>query len=149
MPNRELSNLQDVKSLEFKIMPVPDRTLVPIEAGVDIPFPIARVFTINARAGATGGRHAHQRCSQLLICLAGAVDVVSRIDESGRVRVDHLDRPDRGVLIPPGIWAEQRYLADPTVLMVLCDQGYDADDYIRDFPTFQAFRHRTPVLAAE
>lgn len=149
MLNRSLSSLRDIKSFTFRSMPGPDRMLVPIEAGADIPLSIARVFTINAKAGVIGGRHAHRRCSQLLICLTGAVEVVSRIDGSGQVRVDRLDCPDQGVLIPPGIWAEQRYLADPTVLMVLCDRGYEADDYIRDFAAFEAYRHPVPAIAAE
>ncbi len=149
MFDRDLPTLRDVTPFAFRALPAPGRTLVPIESGADIPFPIARVFTINAKAGVIGGQHAHRRCSQLLICLEGAVEVVSRIDGSGQVRSDRLDRPHQGVLIPPGIWAEQRYLADPTVLMVLCDQGYDADDYVRDFAAFEAFRHRVPAIAAE
>ncbi len=137
----KLPNLTEVKTIAFRAMSAPDRMLVPFEAGADVPFPIRRVFTINAdKAGLVGGRHAHRRCSQLLVCLSGACDVVSRIDGSDRVRVDRLDRADRGLLIPPGIWAEQHYRDDRTVLMVLCDQGYDAADYIRDFDQFERYR---------
>ena len=46
----------------------------------------------------------------------------------------------RALLVPPGIWAEQVYEGDDTVLMVLCDLPYDEADYIRDYTEFLAFR---------
>jgi len=51
-----------------------------------------------------------------------------------------LDAIDRGLLVPNGIWAEQRYLDSDNVLMVLCDRPYEEHDYIRDYREFLAFR---------
>ena len=44
-----------------------------------------------------------------------------------------------GLLIPPGIWSTQEYLVDNAVLMVMCDRGYEAADYIRDYNDFKTF----------
>jgi len=40
------------------------------------------------------------------------------------------------VLVPPGIWAEQDYLKDNSIIIVFCDQSYDESDYIRDYDEF-------------
>ena len=42
----------------------------------------------------------------------------------------------RGVLVPQGVWAEQRYLEDKTMILVLCDQPYEEADYIRNYEEF-------------
>jgi hypothetical protein len=44
-----------------------------------------------------------------------------------------------GLLVPPGIWAKEEFLTDGAVLMVVCDRGYEEDDYIRDYEKFKAF----------
>ncbi|EMY76157.1 WxcM-like domain protein [Leptospira weilii serovar Ranarum str. ICFT] len=41
-----------------------------------------------------------------------------------------------GLLIPPGIWSTQQYLNINSVLLVLCDRGYEAEDYIRNYDKF-------------
>lgn len=133
--------LSDVRLLPFRGMSAEDRMIVPIEAEKDAPFPIRRVFTIRAeRDGLVGGRHAHRECSQLLVCLHGVVEVTCIADDPDRPLVFRLERPDQGLLVPPSIWAEQRYLGDQVVLMVLCDRGYEASDYIRDFDAFRIYR---------
>ena len=136
-----LAPVSDVRLITFRAMSAPDRTLVPFEAEREIPFPIRRVFTINAgRAGLVGGQHAHRRCQQLLVCLHGVGDAGDVADDPANPTVIRLDRPDRGVLVPPTIWAEERYLAPETVLMVFCDQYYDPQDYIRDWAEFARLR---------
>jgi hypothetical protein len=136
-----LANLDSVRLIDFKPLAAPDRTLVAIEAGRDMPYEAKRVFTITARKlDLVGGRHAHRLCSQLLVAVTGACDVICRADPAEGERRFRLERPEQGLLIPPSVWAEQLYLADPTVLMVLCDRVYEAEDYIRDFDAFLAYR---------
>ena len=136
-----LAPVSDLRLITFKAMSAPDRLLVPFEAEREIPFPIRRVFTINAgRANLVGGQHAHRRCQQLLVCLHGVCEVACIADDPDHPTVTRLDRPDRGLLVPPTIWAEERYLTDDTVLMVFCDQLYDPADYIRDWSDFARLR---------
>jgi dTDP-4-dehydrorhamnose 3,5-epimerase-like enzyme len=136
-----LASLSDVRTVPFRAMSAADRTLVPFEAEREVPFPIRRVFTINAtRAGLVGGQHAHRRCQQLLVCLHGVCEVACIADDPKHPTIIRLDRPDRGVLVPPTIWAEERYVTPETVLMVFCDQLYDPADYIRDWADFARLR---------
>lgn len=107
------------------------------EGRKQVPFDIRRVFTVTARVGDTRGNHAHKKCTQLLVCVSGRI-VVSCDD--GLVVSQHLlENMSTGLLIPPGIWAKQKYMEEGAVLMTLCDRDYEADDYIRDYKEFKYF----------
>jgi len=99
-----------------------------------VPFPIARVFTVLANRGNVRGRHAHYRCTQLLVCLSGAI-LVTCFDGMNTEKVV-LESSGEGILIPPTIWTTQEYQKDNSVLMVFCDREYEPEDYIRDYQTF-------------
>lgn len=108
------------------------------ENGRQVPFAVNRVFLIHTDRSTTRGHHAHRRCSQALICVAGTCEVT--VDDGRNRKQIVLSGPDRGVLVPAGIWAEQRYKVRGTILMVLCDLRYDEDDYIRDYEEFLRYR---------
>ena len=112
--------------------------LVVMEGMVEVPFEIARVFFVQASDGAIRGQHAHRRCKQFLACSSGAVEVLC--DDGRRTVKFVLDHPNLGLLVPPGIWSQQTYRGDHAALMVLCDQPYEMDDYIRDYENFLEFR---------
>ena len=99
-----------------------------------VPFSIARVFTVLANKGAIRGRHAHYRCTQLLVCLSGAI-LVTCFDGTSTEEVA-LESSGEGILIPPKIWATQEYQKDNSVMMVFCDRRYEPEDYIRDYQAF-------------
>ena len=96
-----------------------------------------RVFVTRAKAGQLKGDHAHRRCAQLLVCVSGRIQVVC--DDGRGFREHLLDDMSPGLLIPPGVWAKQYVLEDDAVLIVLCDRGFEVEDYIRDYDEFRAF----------
>ena len=51
-----------------------------------------------------------------------------------------LDRPDRGLHIPPLVWSEQRYEGADSRLLVMASERYDESDYIRDYDDFRSLR---------
>jgi len=100
-----------------------------------IPFAVNRVFSVvNAQAGATRGQHAHKICNQLICCVAGDVKLICD-DGASRVEAD-ITPLSKAVLVPAGIWAEQQYLQNNSVIIVFCDQPYDESDYLRDYDEF-------------
>jgi dTDP-4-dehydrorhamnose 3,5-epimerase-like enzyme len=107
------------------------------ESGRHIPFDIRRVFIVTAKAGDKRGEHAHKQCTQLLVCISGKIIVIC--DDGSSINQHVLDNVGTGLLIPNGIWAEQEYMVDGAVLMVLCDRGYEEEDYIRNYDDFKAF----------
>ena len=101
----------------------------------DVPFSVKRVFTVvNAKGGSIRGQHAHKKCNQLLCCVSGAVKLLC---DDGNTQIETLLTPSsEAVLVSSGIWAEQDYLKDNSVIIVFCDQSYDEGDYIRDYHKF-------------
>jgi hypothetical protein len=110
--------------------------LAVFEGGQNIPFDIRRVFTVTAATDDIRGDHAHKQCTQLLICVAGKIRVIC--DNGSHIQDYLLDNMGIGLLIPPRIWAKQEYL-DDSVLMVLCDRGYEDEDYIREYDVYKEF----------
>lgn len=107
------------------------------ECEKEVPFAIRRVFTVTAMTGDPRGDHAHKRCTQLLVCVSGEIRVT--YDDGVTVAQHILKGMGKGLLLPPGIWAKQEYLTDGAVLMVLCDSGYEDEDYIRNYEEFKKF----------
>jgi dTDP-4-dehydrorhamnose 3,5-epimerase-like enzyme len=112
-----------------------------METGAAVPFVIGRAFSTRGPKGLVRGRHAHRRCTQLMIATSGTIDI--RCDDGANRASYQLDRADCGLLVPPGIWAEIEMTTDHAGLLVLCDRGYEAEDYIRDYQEFLAYRRRT------
>ena len=102
-----------------------------------IPFQIKRIFNVRADKGSIRGQHAHRLCSQMLICSNGSIEVFC--DDSSNQEVFLLDNPNFGLLVPPGVWAEQRYVLNNTTMTVICDRLYEAEDYISDYELFKDF----------
>tara|TARA_R110000824_G_scaffold192331_5_gene374415 strand:- start:1168 stop:1566 length:399 start_codon:yes stop_codon:yes gene_type:complete len=101
----------------------------------DVPFDFQRVFYVyGVKARERRGEHAHTITSQLLVCLKGSVTVECKDGKNEEFVI--LDSPTKGVIIPAGIWAEQIYVEEDTILLVLCDHLYFEEDYIRDYKEF-------------
>lgn len=113
--------------------------LVAVEAGDGLlPFEIRRVYYIyGVPEGQARGMHAHRRLRQLMIAVAGRVDVVLD-DGCGRSEVT-LDDPAVGLLIPPMTWREMTWFSPGAVCLVLASELYDESDYIRDYDDFRRF----------
>ena len=107
----------------------------------DVPFHVKRYFLVfDVPSEETRGEHAHITCKQFLVAVHGSIRVV--VDD-GQVRQEFiLDRPDRGLYIPPMIWGIQYRYTQGAVLLVLASQHYDAKDYIRQYDQFLAHRRQ-------
>ena len=125
-----------VKLIELPYHKENNGDLVVVEGEI-IPFSIKRVFNVRQQKGDIRGKHAHRHCSQLLICTNGAVEV--KCDDSSTTEIYVLDKPNFGLFIPPGIWADQKYLENNTILTVLCDRSFEEADYLRNYEDFKLF----------
>jgi UDP-2-acetamido-3-amino-2,3-dideoxy-glucuronate N-acetyltransferase len=112
----------------------PRGSLIFGEYDAHLPFiPIRYFIVFDVPAGETRGNHAHRRVTQALVCLAGSVTVA--VDD-GRQRDEiMLNSPARALVIAPRVWATQTFEAG-AMLLVLCSEVYDADEYIRDYEEF-------------
>jgi dTDP-4-dehydrorhamnose 3,5-epimerase-like enzyme len=123
-----------IRLIQFPKFENSNGKLAVYENGVNVPFPIKRVFTISGKENDVRGEHAHKKCTQLLICIHGEI----RIDCDDGSNITHyvLNNMSVGLLIPPGVWAKEEYQAENSILMVLCDRCYEEEDYIRDYNEF-------------
>ena len=115
-----------------------DGEVVVAETARQVPFRIERMFALAAPVGAERGHHAHRLCSQFMVCVSGAVDVVCA--DGSNQQTFALDRRDQALLVPAGLWNTVQFRQDGSVLVVLCDRVYETHDYIRDYAEFLTFR---------
>ena len=80
--------------------------------------------------GLRGACHA----MQAIFCVAGKI--LLKCDDGLTKTEDELIPDGKGVLVPNGVWAEQHYLEDNTMILVLCDKPYDESDYLRNYKEF-------------
>jgi dTDP-4-dehydrorhamnose 3,5-epimerase-like enzyme len=109
-----------------------------IENGLDIPFDIKRVYYLYLVPEVARGAHAHKALQQLLIATSGSVEVI--MDDGTNKKSFMLDRPWKGLLIPPGLWRDLENFSGGAVLMCLASEKYDAEDYIRDYNEFLVYK---------
>ena len=109
-----------------------------VENGIDIPFDIKRIYYLYLVPEVARGAHAHKELQQLLIATSGSVDVI--MDDGTNKQTFHLDRPWKGLLIPPGLWRDLENFSGGAVLMCLASEKYDAADYIRDYDEFLVYK---------
>jgi len=101
-------------------------SLLPIEWH-SLPFEPRRVFAITGvPAGTSRGGHGHRRCSQLLVPVAGEIEVELALGDA-RCRLT-LTAGEPALLVRPGIWFRQTYADKQTLLLVLASDPYTPDD---------------------
>lgn len=114
----------------------PRGNLTFFEGQKHIPFDIRRVFYLYDVPTEEGrGAHAHRTLHQFLICLAGSFDVA--LDDGRNRSTVHLNRPWKGLHIPPMIWAAEVNFDPGTVCLVVASAEYDEEDYIRDYDHYR------------
>lgn len=103
-----------------------------------IPFEIKRVYYLyDVPSDAYRGGHAHKKLKQFLIALSGSFEVVLD-DGKERTRI-MLNKPDKGLLIPTGVWRELENFSSGAVCLVLASEEFEEEDYIRDYQEFISY----------
>jgi UDP-2-acetamido-3-amino-2,3-dideoxy-glucuronate N-acetyltransferase len=105
------------------------------EFGDAIPFVPRRFFMVFEVPGKdVRGEHAHKVCEQFLVCVRGSVRVL--VDDGGQSEEIELAAPDRGLYVPPMVWAAQFKYSEDAMLLVFASHHYDGADYVRDYDEF-------------
>ena len=121
--------------LRFKDLGDEKGKLVVVEGGIDIPFELKRVFYIyGSDPGIVRGCHANINSEFVLINVAGHSKV--KITDGKNTEIVELNRPMDGVYLPKMIWKEMYDFSPDSVLLVLSNTHYDANEYIRDFDEY-------------
>ncbi len=110
-------------------------SLVPVEGEKDIPFSIGRVYYIfEVDENRRRGFHAHRELEQVLICVHGSVQVLTKTPF--QTETVTLNSPSQALYIGPMVWREMCNFSSDAVLLVLASAHYDAQEYIRDYDRY-------------
>ena len=132
------STINDCRILDIRRYSDTRGYLSVIENGLDIPFEIKRIYYLYLVPEVARGAHAHKALQQLLIATSGSVDVI--MDDGTAKRTFHLDKPWKGLLVPPGLWRDLENFSGGAVLLCLASEKYDPADYIRDYNEFLKYK---------
>ena len=110
-----------------------------VENGETVPFDVKRIYYLyDVPGGANRGGHAHKALQQLIVAASGSFTVT--LDDGHAKRSFTLNRPYQGLMIKPGIWRNLDDFSSGSVCLVLASDLYDANDYIRDYQEFLAYK---------
>lgn len=111
-------------------------SLIALEENYNIPFDVKRVYYIfETKKNVRRGYHAHKNLKQFAICVSGSCTFL--LDNGSKEININLNSPTQGLLIEGLIWREMYNFSEDCVLMVLADNYYDENDYIRDYEIFK------------
>lgn len=109
--------------------------LTVMEAQLNIPFEIKRVYYLTSLSqDLPRGFHAHKQLEQVAVCVTGSCKVL--LDNGNEKVWVTLDSPNRALRIQPMVWHEMKDFSRDCVFLVLADQLYSEDDYIRNYEEF-------------
>jgi dTDP-4-dehydrorhamnose 3,5-epimerase-like enzyme len=96
--------------------------LLPLE-WPHLPFSPVHAFVVTASHGSVRGGHAHRSGEQLLIRIAGSIELEAR--HAGQTQQVCLDAHSNAVLIKAPVWARQTYRGRDATLLVFAEAPYD------------------------
>jgi hypothetical protein len=130
-----MPTIDDCRLFDLPRINDPRGNLTFLEGGRHVPFDIKRVFYLyDVPTEESRGAHAHHALQQFLICLSGSFDVA--VDDGARKQHIHLNRPWKGLYVPPMIWAAEVNFDAGSVCLVLASEIYRESDYIRDYAEY-------------
>ena len=125
---------------QMRILDFPDLgdergNLVVVEGGSAIPFEIKRIFYIYGSDNeVVRGCHANLRSEFVMINVSGTNKV--KVDNGYETSIIELNRPRMGLYLKSNVWTEMYDFSPDSVLLVLSNEHYDPDEYIRDYETY-------------
>ena len=105
-----------------------------------LPFQIERTYWIyDVPGGEKRGGHAYYHLQEFIVALSGSFDVVLH-DGEKELRF-HLNRSYYGLYVPKMYWRELENFSTNSLALILADNDYNEDDYIRNFDNFKTIKN--------
>lgn len=123
------------KLINMQVMGDKRGQLVSLESNRNIPFEIKRVFYIyGTTEGISRGNHAHRNVEQVLIRMSGSCKV--KADNGKTSEIFELNSSDKGLYLGTYVWNTMFDFSPDCVLLVLANDFYENDQYIKDYDEF-------------
>lgn len=106
-----------------------------VAEGADLPFAIKRAYWVyDVPGGGHRGGHAHKHCREFIIAVSGAFTVT--LDNGKEKKPFLLNHPFQGLLVETGVWRTLDDFSSGAVCLVLAEDPFDEDDYIREYDKY-------------
>lgn len=134
------TSVEEISIIEIpKIVDEEGRGKLSVVEKDTIPFPIKRVYYLyDVPSDAYRGGHAHRKLIQFIIPLSGSFDVI--LDDGKSKKRVMMNKPNKGILIPTGLWRELDNFSSGAVCLILASEEFDESDYIRDYQDFLNYK---------
>lgn len=130
--------IKEIDLIDIQKITDPRGNLSVIE-GNFLPYSIERVYYLyDVPSDAYRGGHAHKEQLEFLIALSGSFEVI--LDDGENKKSILLNKPNKGLLIPTGIWRELENFSSGAVCLVLSSGKFLESDYIRGYEDFKLFK---------
>lgn len=114
-----------------------DGCLCILEVGQHIDWDIKRIYYINQLEGGISvrGKHAHKALEQYIFCIQGSF--ILDLDDGENEQTINMWQDNKGVRLGPLLWHEMHSFSVGCVIMVIANEVYDENDYIRNYDEFK------------
>lgn len=132
------TQLTDIQIINLPVVEDARGNLAFIQEGV-IPYAFKRIYYLyDVPSGAERGGHAHIKQHETLIALSGSFDVI--LDDGTEKKTYTLNNPNKGLHILDGIWRELKNFSSGALCLVIAEDVFSEEDYIREYDDFVAFK---------
>ena len=134
------THLNDCHLIDIPKITDPRGNLSVIEKDL-LPFSVQRVYYLyDVPSDAHRGGHAHKEQLEFLVALSGSFEV--KLDDGASTKKVQLNKPNKGLLIPTGIWRELGNFSSGSVCLVVSSGVFKEADYLREYEDFRLFKGR-------
>lgn len=135
----KLSTVYDCSIVEMKKIQNRAGNITIVESNTSVPFTIKRVYYLyDVPAEEERGGHGHKELYQLIVASSGSFTIT--LNDGKTKRSFHLNNPNLGLLVVPGIWRELNNFSSGSVCLVLASMAYSEEDYIRLYDDFIKYK---------
>jgi dTDP-4-dehydrorhamnose 3,5-epimerase-like enzyme len=111
-------------------------SLIALDKISGLPFDIKRVYYVfDTKPGVARGYHAHKKLHQMAVCLSGSCCMV--LDDGVNRESIIMNSTSVGIDLPPMLWHEMHDFSADCILLVVANDYYYEDDYVRDYKEFK------------
>lgn len=113
------------------------RGVTSVLEGLQLPFPVRRVYTIQGvqDTSLVRGGHAHRINDQIIFVLKG--EMILDIDDGEKNQTLRLTSQDPGIRLKPMLWHSMTGFSADCLAIIFASHVYDAADYISDYEEFK------------
>lgn len=111
-----------------------------IENSELLPFIIKRTYWIyDVPGGCIRGSHAFKEQHEFIVALSGSFDII--LNDGKEDQKFTLNRSYYGLYIPKLYWRRIENFSTNSLALIVSDQQYSENDYIRDFQEFKLLKN--------